>query len=255
MKRNGGNIIPIGVAVTSVIVLSIIVAGCSGASTPAVSSPPAVITTTTEITAVPSTTTNQSSQFQHRGTSGTLADINGDTMIVTTQQGQVTVNLSSETTLEKTVVGDVNDLSQGDFVTISGIADSSGNLSATSIMVRPQVQQGQTPSTIGNGGGFTGPNGGSPGGNSSRQFTIGTIISIDNNSLTVMTTQGQATVNIGPDTVIENTITGTTSDLQTGVFLTVVGTTDSNGDVTATSISIRPQGQGFPGGVPTTTAS
>jgi len=256
MKTKIRNMIPISAGLVLAITLSVITVACSSTSSTATSSTPTETSTSTETTAPPSSTTATSSQFQRRGASGTLAAINGDTLTLTTQQGQVTVNVSSDTTIEKTVVGTVNDLSQGDIVTISGTADSTGNVNATLIMVRPQSQQGQSPQITGNGGTFTRPNGGStPGGNPGRQFTIGTISGINGNSLTVTTAQSQVTVNIGSDTVIQNTVSGTLSDLQTGVSLTVVGPTDSNGNVDATSISIRPQGQGFPGGIPSTTAS
>ena len=245
--------IPIGAGLVLAITLSVMAIACSSASSTTTSSTPTVTSTSTETTALPSSTTAQSSQFQRRGTSGTLTAINGDSLTLTTSQGQVTVDITSSTTIEKTVVATVSDLSQGDIVTISGTADSTGNINATLIMVRPQSQ---SPPTTGNGGTFTRPNGGSPpGGNTARQFTIGTISEINGNSLTVTTAQGQVTVNIGSNTVIQNTISGTISDLQTGVSLTVVGPTDSSGNVDATSISIRPQGQGFPGGTPSTTAS
>ena len=244
MKIKIRNMIPISAGLVLATTLSVIAVACSSASSTTTS-------TSTEITAPPSITTTQSAQFQRRGASGTLADINGDTLTLTTQQGQVTVNISSDTTIEKTVVGTVSDLSQGDFVTFSGTTDSTGNVNATLIMMRPQSQQGQSPPTTGSGGTFTRPNGGSTsGGNTGRQFTIGTISGINGNSLTVTTAQGQVTVSIGSNTVIQNTVSGTVSDLQTGVSLTVVGPTDSSGNVDATSISIRPQGQGFPGGTP-----
>jgi hypothetical protein len=78
-------------------------------------------------------------------------------------------------------------------------------------------------------------------------MTIGTINTINGNSFTVTTVaQGQMTVNIGSDTVIQKTVSGTVSDLQIGVSISAMGPTDTNGDVNATSISIRPPGQGFP---------
>ena len=52
-------------------------------------------------------------------------------------------------------------------------------------------------------------------------------------------------MNIGSDnTTIQNIMTGTLSDLHEGQSLTVMGPQDANGNVTATSIIIQPQGQG-----------
>ena len=244
MKINRKNIIPIGTGIVTAVSLLIVTAACSSASPQTTSTGQPSVTTTTTTTS-PSTETTQSSQFQRRGANGTIASFNGDTLTLTTSQGQVTVNISSTTTIDKTIVGAVSDLSQGDFVTINGSPDSSGNINATSIMMR----QGQPPTEVtpGNGGSTTTPNGSFPGGNTRGQMTIGTINTINGNSFTVTTVaQGQMTVNIGSDTIIQKTVSGTESDLQIGISISAMGPTDANGDVNATSISIRPPGQGFP---------
>jgi hypothetical protein len=216
--------------------LSIVTVACSSTSSSTTSS-------TGSTTTTPASTTTTTSIVQRQGSNGTIASINGNILTLTTSQGQVTVNISSSTTIEKTAAGTAGDLNKGDSVTISGTADSSGNISATSITVRPQ---GQSLPTTGNGGGFAIPNGGFSGVGTNLQFTIGTISGINGNSLTVTTAQSQVTVNISSSTVIQKTENGALSDLQTGVSLTVVGPTDSNGNINATSISIRSQGQGFP---------
>ncbi len=252
MKIKRSNIIPISAGVTLAAVLSFVIIACSSASsqtTQPVTS--ATASTTQAVQTMPTTT--QTSQFQRRGANGTITSINGNTLTLTTSQGQATVIISSNTTIEKTVVGAVSDLTQGNFVTISGTTDSSGNIDATSIM----LMQGQPPTqaTPGNGTSTTRPSGTFPGGSAGRQMTIGTISGINGNSITVMTTQQvQVTVNIDSNTVIQKTVAGSMSDLQTGVTLSAIGPTDSNGAVDATSISIRPQGQGFPS-TPATTSS
>jgi len=252
MKINRKNIIPLSAGITLAVVLSIVTIACSSASSQ--TTPPATsetISTTDVISTSPTTT--QTSQFQQRGANGTLASINGNTLTLATSQGQATVIISSSTTIEKTVVGAVSDLTQGNFVTISGTTDSSGNIDATSIM----LMQGQPPAqaTPGNGTSTTRPSGTFPGAGTGRQMTIGTISAISGNSITVTTTQqSQVTVNIDYNTVIQKTVDGLVSDLQTGVTLSAIGPTDSNGAVDATSISIRPQGQSFPT-TPATTSS
>jgi hypothetical protein len=252
MKINCKNIIQISAGVTLAAVLSVVAVACSSASSQTTSTVP--LTTTSTTTTTPSSTeTTQSSQFQRRGANGTIASINGNTLTLTTSQGQATVNINSTTTIEKTVTGSISELIQGDFVTINGSPDSNGNVNATSIM----VMQGQPPTrtTPGNGSSTTRPSGTFPGGGTAGQITIGTINVINGNNFTVTTVaQGQVTVNIGINTTIQKTVSGTISDLQTGVFITAIGQTDGNGAVDATSISIRPAGQGFPF-TPTTTSS
>jgi hypothetical protein len=84
---------------------------------------------------------------------------------------------------------------------------------------------------------------------------MGTIDAINGNSFTVTTAQGQVTLNVGTDTIIQQTVSGALSDLSIGDSLSVIGPIGSNSDIDATSISIRPQGQGFPGTQPTTTTN
>jgi len=143
-------------------------------------------------------------------------------------------------------------------VTVSGAADSTGDIDATSIMLR-QAQAGQSFPTTGttsgfggSGGGFTGPDGGTFGSGSGGQFAVGTISSVNGNSFTVTTSQAQVTVNISANTTILKTVNGAVSDLSVGDSLSVMGTIDSSGDIDATFISVRPQGQGIPGTSPTT---
>jgi hypothetical protein len=122
-----------------------------------------------------------------------------------------------------------------------------------------QAQAGQSFPTTGttsgfggSGGGFTGPDGGTFGSGSGGQFAVGTISSVNGNSFTVTTSQAQVTVNISANTTILKTVNGAVSDLSVGDSLSVMGTIDSSGDIDATFISVRPQGQGIPGTSPTT---
>ena len=228
MKVNIKKIVPFYSILALTCTLVVAAAACSSASS---------TTTASSVTTATPTTTTTSSSAQRQSYSGTVAAVNGDTLTLTTSQGTVTINISSSTTIEKTVNGTVANLGQGDFVTVSGPADNTGNINATSITVRASGQTSpSTGSTFGNGGGFTVPNSGASG--TGTGITIGTISTVNGNSLTVTTTQGQVTVNIGPDTVIETTESGSSTDLQTGASLTVAGTTSSSGSINATSITI-----------------
>lgn len=209
-------------------------------------SPPAATTT--------SPTGSASTPGQGRGVFGDVASINGNTLVLTTTQGQTTVNIGSSTAIEKTVTGSVSDLKNGDAVTVIGTTDSNGNIAANSIDVRPQGQSGFFGAGTGGGGRFqggsgngTGPgfgggagNGTGPGFGGAGQFTVGTIASIAGNTITLTTPQGQATVSVGTNTNVTETESGTASDLQTGDSLIVVGSRDANGDVAATLITIQP---------------
>ncbi len=239
MKTSLKNSIFYGLAAIVIITLVVITVACSSTSSPAASP-------------TPTPATSQPNSVQRQGVNGTLAAINGNTLALTTSQGQVTVNVGSGTIIEKTVESTLSDLSQGEFVTVIWTTDNSGNINATSITVRPQGQGGQftppTGATPGNGGGFSrprnSPGNGFPNGGTGRPGTVGTISGISGNTLTVTTAQGQVTVNVDSNTVIQKTATGALSDLSVGDSLTVFGTLDSNGAISAASIMVRPEGQG-----------
>jgi len=255
MKMNLKNVVLLCAGLTLSVPLSFLTVACSSSSPATTLSNATTTTSTTTVTTTSATTT-----AQRPGANGTIAAINGDTLTLTTRSGQVMVNIGPSTNIEETVTGTVADLNQGDFVTVSGTTDSTGDIDATSIMLR-QAQASQSFPTTGttsgfggSGGGFSGPGGGTSESGSGGQFTVGTISSVNGNSFTVTTSQAQVTVNVGTNTTILKTVSGAISDLSVGDSLTVGGTTDSSGNIDATSISIRPPGQGFPGTSPTTTS-
>ncbi len=94
-------------------------------------------------------------------------------------------------------------------------------------------------------GGFAGRTGGTRTGG----FTGGTIVSSANGSISIQQQNGSSTeiVLISPTTQILKSVTGTASDLATGANVTITGTPNSDGSMTATSIQIRPAGMGIPG--------
>jgi hypothetical protein len=270
-----------GLGITAMAGIATLVAACSSAS-PAASTTPAT-TLPSEAAAQPTATTpgepgNPPGGFgRGQGVLGTIAAINGNILTLTTMQGQkVNVTMSMTTTIDKTVRADLTDLKTGEFLTIAGSADSSGAITATSIMARPQAQnmtfptpspgadftpggQGQ-PGPGGNAGALDqpgnpgGPNqsggpSGNPGDSGNGMFsrTIGTLVSVNGNTLVVTVMQGsQVTVSVNDQTVIEQTVTGTAADLHAGQFLTVIGPAADNGDVSAESISIRSVNLTFP---------
>ena len=80
-------------------------------------------------------------------------------------------------------------------------------------------------------------------------FITGTIISNDGSSITLQlpsTTGGSKIVLYSPTTQISKMASGTAIDLSVGASVSVTGTTNSDGSVTAQSIQIRPAGQNRP---------
>lgn len=102
--------------------------------------------------------------------------------------------------------------------------------------------------TVGN---FAGPNGtfqrftGRNGGNGMgmmRNGVFGSILSIDNNSITVKLADGSSKIVLfSTSTTYANTASATQSDLKVGDNVAVVGAVNSDGSVTATNIQINPE--------------
>ncbi len=108
--------------------------------------------------------------------------------------------------------------------------------------VGTQYQKSQRPSFAGGQmpGGFGGPSGANgrqmPQGS---QPVSGKIASIDNTGITLTTSDGSSKIILVSDsTVINKTTTGSQSDLKNGDQVMVIGTTGSDGTVTAQSISL-----------------
>jgi hypothetical protein len=75
------------------------------------------------------------------GTFGQLKSVNGNTLTLTTQNGDVTVDLTANTQIEKTTSGTPADLQAGQQLVVRGQRDSSGTVTAESV----QITTGRAP--------------------------------------------------------------------------------------------------------------
>ena len=118
--------------------------------------------------------------------------------------------------------------------------------------------------TAGGQGGFSGGPGGSTdgtaptGGGQGGGFTSGSVVSVDGDTVVIESSDGtQVTVTTSTDTSVTTTEESAVSELAEGDTVTVIGETDDDGNVTATSISEGAAGfgGGGMGGTPPTTDS
>lgn len=95
----------------------------------------------------------------------------------------------------------------------------------------------------GAGGAFAGRTGAGGG------ITAGQIVSSGNGSITIQAATGSSTqlVLVGNSTQILKTAAGSMSDLSVGAAVTVTGTSNSDGSLSAQTIQIRPAGMNFGG--------
>ena len=69
------------------------------------------------------------------GVFGQLKSVNGNTLSVTTQNGDQTVDLTANTQIEKTTAGTTADLKAGEQLVVRGQRDSSGTVTAESVPI------------------------------------------------------------------------------------------------------------------------
>ena len=96
--------------------------------------------------------------------------------------------------------------------------------------------------TTGAGARFAGRAAGAAGG-----LTAGQVIAKDATSITVQMSDGSTKIIlVGSGTQVMKTDAGTLGDLAVGTNVTVTGTANSDGSMTATAVQIRPAGQRAP---------
>ena len=111
-----------------------------------------------------------------------------------------------------------------------------------------KYQQSKTPAVAARTGaaGFAGRRTGSGGAN--MGFANGQVLSADQNSITVkLQNGGSQNVILAPSTTYRKAVDGTISDVAVGSQVTVTGTTNSDGSLTAQSVQIRSASSTPPG--------
>lgn len=79
------------------------------------------------------------------GVFGQLKSVNGNTLTVTTQNGDETVDLTANTQIEKTTVGTTADLKAGEQLVVRGQRDGSGTVTAETIQISNNGAPRSTP--------------------------------------------------------------------------------------------------------------
>ena len=120
-----------------------------------------------------------------------------------------------------------------------------------------QYQKSQRPSFgqfAGAGGFGTRGTSGAAGARRNGNGAVGTILSVDANSMTVKLNDGSSKIVLLTGTTsINKAATATAADLTVGETVSAFGTTNTDGSVTATNVQINPmmRGPGSPSGTPT----
>ena len=98
--------------------------------------------------------------------------------------------------------------------------------------------------------GAGGPGGFGGRGGNAGSFVNGQVLSVDSNTITVKNmTGGSQVVVLAPSTQYRKAVDGSASDVTTGSMITVTGTSNSDGSLTAQNVQIR-TGSSTPQGLP-----
>ena len=129
---------------------------------------------------------------------------------------------------------------------VGGIAVCKHNASSSS---SPNTAAGSGTRTRGGYAGGYGGFGGATGGTGTRGGAVtGTVSAVNGTTLTITDSTGKTvTVDTSPQTTVTIGKTGTVSDLTTGTQVTVLGTPDSSGTITARTVVSGITGFGFGG--------
>ena len=178
----------------------------------------------------------ESSQRQGQNTRaivGSVAAREGDSLTLSTPQGDTKVKLAGAK-IQKTVDGATDDLKEGLGIAVTGQQNTDGSYTASIVQILPAESAGQAAAgrawTVGQGQGTA-----------SRPI-VGTITSIDGDTVTVTTQQNEARVKVG-GAKIQKVVDATADDLAIGVRVSVSGQRDADGSYTATSVQLLPNAE------------
>jgi len=198
---------------------------------------------------------------------GTIQSVSGQTVHITQSTGgSIDAAYTNTTRITQQTLGTNSALQAGSTVNVQVQPNSNGTYTATTITLIQSGQFGQGANGAGQGqgrgaqgrgacfGGRRGANGGGANGNGQaggRNRITGTVGQVTGTTLTI-TDNKQNSYNIAltPDTKIIQTTTASSSTVQTGMGIRVMGSND-NGVITATSITVYAAGL-MPNPTPTT---
>jgi hypothetical protein len=184
------------------------------------------------------------------GASGQLVQVNGQTLIVTGPNGDITVTFTSATTFTKTSIATLADITKGTCIVANGQKSTTGAITATSVRISPKTATGcasnrafaPTPAA-GQSPRPTPTPRPTPSGQANFAIVTGEVTAAGGTSVTVLNqAKVSQTITVASAATITKTADVTSADLQNGQCLRANGTRNATGDVQATSITITPAG-------------
>jgi hypothetical protein len=171
-------------------------------------------------------------------------EVNGQTLILTGPNGDLTVTISSSTTFSRTSTAVLADIVPGQCLVATGAKDAAGQLVAMTVRLSPKTSAGcAAANRVG-----PSPSPGAsprpiPSGQPGQAFVSGEVSAAAGVSITVLTAaSGSQTITVPTTATVTRMLSASAADLQTGQCVRANGTRDTTGTVEATSIAITPAG-------------
>jgi len=192
---------------------------------------------------------------------GKIISNDGTSITMSLDAGGSAIAFYSETTkISKVIEAGADDLAFGQNITANGVKNDDGSIAVDMVQIVPLIQQENASTTTGGPGGNRMPgdfgtstaNGsgirsGQPQGNgddsnqAKRGFAMGVIIARDGAKITVKSINETEQIVILPDSAkIYKTVDASAADFVAGAPVSVTGSKNSDGSVTAKSIQINP---------------
>jgi Domain of unknown function (DUF5666) len=211
----------------SIIGATLVLAACGSAATASSSSPSAP----------------QTGGAFRGGSTGQLVQINGQTLILSGANGDITVSYTSATTISKTSTAALADITPGVCIVATGAKDTTGLVTATTVRLAVKGASGCTAGGFGAApaaGASPRPN---PGGQANLSNVSGEVTAVSGTSVTVLTlTSASQTITVPTTAAVTQSSSTSAAALQVGECVRASGSPDASGTVQATALTITPAG-------------
>jgi len=154
-----------------------------------------------------------SAQQQTQRVVGTIAAVDGPTLVIKTRQGEVKVNITSDVTVFGVERRTLADIKPGQFLGVGAVPQPDGSQKAVRVQIFPP---GESPNP-----GFR-PWEGAPQGTMTNANVETSVAGVDGQVLMLKYKDGEKKIIVKPDAQIVGTVRGNRGELKAGVAIVIV---------------------------------
>ena len=165
---------------------------------------------------------------------GTIASLQGQTLVVTTRSGQpASITLADKLTVTTSSTTKLSDVHPGSFIGATAVPQPDGSMKAIEVHVFPESMRGT-------GEGFRPWDLGAT--STMTNGTVGQIEGADGRSLTVKYKEGEKTIAVPPDVPVVALEIGERSALVPGAHVFIIANKGADGALTAARVTVGKNG-------------